>query len=160
VPSQRDKKLLPDIVDKTTRSRMMSGIRGKNTKPELLIRQGLFARGFRYRLHSSAVRGKPDIVLRKYCAVIFVHGCFWHGHHCHLFKLPSSRTPFWLEKISRNRARDQMVRGQLRASGWRQLVIWECALRGKTRLDLDVAMARVEAWLRGDVPESEIAGAV
>ena len=93
---------MADVVDRKTRSRMMSGIRGKNTRPELLIRKGLHARGFRFRLHDKRLPGKPDLVLPKYSAVIFVHGCFWHGHDCHLFKWPQSRREFWRKKITRN----------------------------------------------------------
>lgn len=155
---KRKSQKLPDIVDAQTRSRMMAGIKGKNTKPELLIRKGLHALGFRFRLHSKAVTGKPDLVLKKYSAAIFVHGCFWHGHNCHLFKMPSTRTDFWEAKINRNRQRDQQVKAQLQASGWRRLVIWECALKGKTRLDFDPLIEGVALWLRGSQLEGEIVG--
>lgn len=136
----------------------MAGIKGKNTKPELLVRRGLHALGFRFRLHSKAVAGKPDLVFRKYRAVIFVHGCFWHGHSCHLFKTPSTRTEFWETKINRNRERDEEVSAQLRESGWRRLVIWECALKGKARLDFDAMIESVAQWLKGPKSEGEIAG--
>ncbi len=122
---------------------MMSGIRGKDTKPELLIRKALHSRGFRFRLHSLKVPGKPDLVLPRYNAAIFVHGCFWHGHDCHLFKMPSTRPEFWEGKIDRNRARDTEVRNALITSGWRRLVIWECALKGKFRLDFEILVERV-----------------
>ena len=137
----------------------MSGIRAKNTAPEMLVRRGLHARGFRFRLHSPAVPGKPDLVLRRYRAAVFVHGCFWHGHDCHLFRMPSTRTVFWREKIERNNCRDASVREQLAASGWRVLVIWECALKGRTRLDPAALLDRVAAWLREGGQSSEIAGA-
>lgn len=137
----------------------MSGIRGKNTRPELIIRRGLHALGFRYRLHAADVVGKPDIVLRKYRAAIFVNGCFWHGHNCHLFRIPSTRPEFWQEKIARNMARDQVVRLALVESGWRQLIIWECALKGRTRLDFELVLQRVAEWLKGDEPAGEIRGA-
>ncbi len=137
----------------------MSGIKGKNTRPELLVRKGLHARGLRFRLHATHVPGKPDLVLARYRAAIFVHGCFWHGHDCHLFRLPSTNTGFWREKIQRNRNRDFSVREQLATSGWRVLVIWECALKGRTRLDPVTLLDRVGAWLRGDGQSSEIAGA-
>lgn len=136
----------------------MAGIRGKNTKPELLVRKGLHALGFRFRLHSKDVAGKPDLVFKKYRAVIFVHGCFWHGHSCHLFKMPSTRTEFWEAKISRNRQRDEDVSTQLHENGWRRLIIWECALKGKTRPDFDIMIESVARWLTGSQPEGEIAG--
>lgn len=96
-----------DIVDVSTRSRMMAGIKNRNTKPEILIRKLLHKKGFRFRLHVKDLPGKPDIVLPKYKALIFVNGCFWHGHiNCHLFKLPATRTEFWQAKITRNQAND------------------------------------------------------
>lgn len=137
----------------------MSGIRGKNTKPELLIRKGLHARGFRYRLHSGKVTGKPDLVLPRFNAVIFVHGCFWHSHDCHLFRMPSTRPEFWQAKLERNRQRDDEVRSALRAAGWRILVIWECALKGRTRLDLKAVLDDAAAWITGNSAEGVIKGA-
>jgi DNA mismatch endonuclease (patch repair protein) len=139
---------------------MMSGIKGRDTKPELMIRRALHARGYRYRLHSPAVPGKPDLFLRRYRAVIFVHGCFWHGHDCHLFKLPSTRMEFWKQKIDRNRARDAEVEAALREQGWRRLVVWECALKGKTRLDFEALIDRLCDWLASGPDNSEIAGDV
>lgn len=138
---------------------MMSGIRGRNTRPELTIRRALHARGFRFRLHSAKVPGKPDLVLTRYRAAIFVHGCFWHGHDCHLFKAPSTRPEFWAEKIARNRLRDEIVREQLQQSGWRRLVIWECALKGKTRLDPETLTDCVSAWLQDGISNVEFGGA-
>ena len=126
-----------DIVTAEVRSRMMSGIRGSNTKPELLLRKGLHALGFRFRLHDRSLPGKPDIVLPRYKAVIFAHGCFWHGHDCHLFKWPSTRPEFWQAKIARNRAVDERTEAALSEAGWRQAIVWECALKGKTRLPLE-----------------------
>ena len=125
---------------------MMSGIRGKNTKPELLIRKALHARGFRYRLHCD-LPGKPDICLPKHRAVIFVHGCFWHGHNCALFHWPKTHEAFWREKIRANRERDQGNEDKLSALGWRCAVIWECALKGKERLPSDQAIGRIAEWL-------------
>ena len=93
---------MTDVVNKQTRSRMMSGIKSKNTKPELIIRKALFKKGFRFKLHDKSLPGKPDLVLPKYDAVIFIHGCFWHQHNCHLFKWPSTRPEFWETKIHRN----------------------------------------------------------
>lgn len=122
---------MTDIVDRTTRSRMMSGIRGKNTKPELAVRQALHRAGFRFRLHRKDLPGKPDIVLPKYRAVIFVHGCFWHGHGCRYFKVPKTRSGFWLDKIMGNAHRDRMSEDALRAKGWSVFTVWECDIRDK-----------------------------
>jgi DNA mismatch endonuclease, patch repair protein len=140
-----------DIVDAATRSRMMSGIRGRNTKPEILIRSLLHRRGFRYRLDARDLPGRPDIVLPRYHAVVFVHGCFWHGHDCHLFKWPQTRADFWREKIGRNRANDARAAAALRERGWRVATVWECALRGAHR-DLDGVLQRLVDWLQSDAP--------
>lgn len=137
---------------------MMSGIRGKNTKPELLIRKALHARGFRYRLHCKDLPGNPDLCLPKYRAVIFVHGCFWHGHDCHLFKWPKTRPEFWREKIGRNRGVDTLASEALRRSGWRVASIWECALKGRGRIDLDEVAQRVSDWILSDFPSLDIEG--
>jgi len=149
---------LADVVDPATRSRMMSGIRGKNTKPELLIRKALHARGFRYRLHCD-LPGKPDICLPKYRAVIFVHGCFWHGHDCHLFKWPKTRPEFWEAKIGRNRELDGLSITALLKAGWRVGTIWECALKGRARLSLETVLDECESWLVGNDAIFEIRGA-
>ncbi|MDQ7981389.1 very short patch repair endonuclease [Paraburkholderia sp. SARCC-3016] len=138
-----------DIVDAATRSRMMSGIRGRNTKPEILIRSLLHRRGFRFRLDARDLPGRPDIVLPRYRAVVFVHGCFWHGHDCHLFKWPQTRVEFWREKIDRNRSNDAKVTAALRERGWRVATVWECALRGANR-DLDGVLQRLVDWLQSD----------
>lgn len=137
----------------------MSGIKGKDTQPELAIRRGLHARGFRFRLHAKDVPGKPDLVLPRFRAAIFVNGCFWHRHDCHLFKMPSTRPEFWSQKIERNVARDRIVRAQLAENGWRFLVVWECALKGRTRLTLDDVIAWIAIWLAGEEPSLEIGGA-
>ncbi|MEP3428349.1 MAG: very short patch repair endonuclease [Roseibium sp.] len=109
---------MADIVDKKTRSRMMAGIKGKNTKPELKLREALHRRGFRYRLHSRNIVGKPDLVLRKYNAVIFVHGCFWHRHiGCRYTSSPSTRTEFWQSKFEGNIKRDKAVQTTLASAG-------------------------------------------
>ena len=119
-----------DIVDKATRSRMMAGIKGRNTKPELVLRKALHARGFRYRLHAKNVAGRPDLVLPRYRAVVFVHGCFWHRHEgCRYAATPATRPEFWQAKFSANVARDIAVRDSLLESGWRVATVWECALR-------------------------------
>ena len=126
----------------------MSGIRGKDTKPELLVRKALHSKGFRYRLHDRRLPGKPDISFPKLRAVILVNGCFWHGHDCHLFKWPSTRPEFWHRKITRNREKDEETRQALIEQGWRIAVIHECALKGKTRLDLEQVISETEDWLR------------
>ena len=138
---------MTDVVDKKTRSRMMSDIRGKDTGPELLIRSGLHRRGIRYRLHDSRLPGKPDLVLRSRSAVIFVNGCFWHGHDCRYFKWPGTRPEFWRKKITGNRARDRRQFDQLRAAGWRVLVVWECAVRA-ARTNPDRLCRQLMRWIR------------
>jgi DNA mismatch endonuclease (patch repair protein) len=113
------------------RSRMMSSIRGKNTRPERILRSLLFARGFRYRLHVRGLPGSPDLVFPKRRAVVFVHGCFWHGHGCRYFKVPKTRTDFWLDKIMANARRDRQNEDALRKAGWRVFTVWECDIRDK-----------------------------
>ncbi len=120
-----------DVVSKAKRSEMMAGIRGKDTRPEMLIRRGLHAMGYRFRVHRRDLPGNPDIVLPKYRAVIFVHGCFWHGHDCHLFKWPKTRAAFWREKIGGNVRRDSLALVSLKERGWRVHTVWECELKGK-----------------------------
>lgn len=124
---------MPDVVDAATRSRMMAGIRGKDTKPEMIVRRALHARGFRYRLHNRDLPGCPDLVFPKYRAVIFVHGCFWHGHGCKVFKWPKTRPEFWREKIEGNRIRDRSAAARLKRQGWRVIRVWECQLRVRDR---------------------------
>lgn len=136
----------------------MAGIRGKDTKPEIMVRKALHHLGYRYRLHDRKLPGKPDLVLPRYRAVILIHGCFWHAHECHLFKWPSTRNAFWREKIGRNRCRDANVANQLSSLGWRQLTIWECALKGKKRKSLKEVVALAETWLNSDKPVGEIKG--
>lgn len=149
---------MADIVPAHVRSRMMSGIRGKDTKPELLVRRALHAAGFRYRLHERTLPGKPDMVFPKYSAVVFIHGCFWHGHDCHLFRMPSTRTEFWQAKISGNVARDVRAITRLRGTGWRVGTVWECALKGREKLPVGEIAATLAVWLRGETPELEIRG--
>ena len=147
-----------DIVSPEIRSRMMSGIRSVNTKPEMLIRKALHAKDFRYRIHHKKLPGKPDLVLNKYKAVIFTHGCFWHGHDCQLFKLPATNIQFWKDKIDTNRRNDILAQEHLLKTGWRVLVIWECSLKGKARLTLNEVISRTSAWLLSDADQSEIRG--
>lgn len=127
----------------------MSGIRGKNTKPEMMIRKALHARGFRYRIHCKDLPGNPDLCLPKHRAVIFVHGCFWHGHDCHLFKWPKTRPEFWAAKIARNRQVDRIAEAQLLEAGWRVATVWECVLKGRERPPLDDVVDDLAEWLVG-----------
>lgn len=150
---------MPDIVDSATRSRMMSRIRSTNTKPEVTIRKALHRRGFRYRLHSARVAGKPDIALPTHHAAVFVHGCFWHGHDCPLYRLPKTRPEFWAAKVGANRARDERVRHLLRDAGWRRLVVWECALRGQPPAAIERVADRVAKWIKSTRGDTEIRGA-
>ncbi|MBL4821252.1 MAG: DNA mismatch endonuclease Vsr [Gammaproteobacteria bacterium] len=116
---------------------MMSGIQGKDTKPELIVRKGLFGRGFRYRLHEKQLPGKPDLVFPKYKTVIHVNGCFWHGHDCKLFKWPKSNPAFWKKKINGTIERDKRNHEKLTKAGWRSLTIWECALKNKNSAEIN-----------------------
>ena len=119
-----------DVVDPATRSRMMAGIRGKNTRPEVQIRSALHLAGFRFRLHDRSLPGSPDLVLPKYRAVIFVHGCFWHRHQgCTYAKIPATRREFWLAKFEANQERDLRARKALLDAGWRVFTIWGCGVR-------------------------------
>lgn len=131
----------------------MAGIRSKNTKPEIRVRQLLHAAGFRFRLHKKDLPGKPDIVLPKYRVAIFVHGCFWHGHeNCHLFRIPKSRAGFWETKINGNKTRDKIKQAQLLDMGWRVLLVRECSLKGKTALPPDRLSDRVNSFITAPEP--------
>jgi len=149
---------VPDVHNKATRSRNMAAIKGKDTKPELLIRSLLHRRGFRYRLHDQTLPGKPDLVFPKYNAIIFIHGCFWHGHHCHLFKMPSTRTGFWARKILKNQENDKRQSVALKEKGLRIMNIWECALKGKVRCNPDELETRITKWLLSDRKSATIQG--
>ena len=143
-----------DIVDPATRSRMMAGIRGRDTKPELVLRKGLHALGFRYSLNRKDLPGKPDLVFRKYDAVVFVHGCFWHRHEgCKLASVPATNPEFWQNKFARNVERDRENVAALRDAGWRTGIIWECALRSA---DVFPVVRKVARWLHSSRPEIEL----
>lgn len=121
---------MSDVHNKKTRSYNMSRIKGKDTKPELLVRKYLHANGFRYSLHKKTLPGKPDIVLPKYNTILFVHGCFWHGHtNCKYFTVPKTRTNWWTDKINHNKANDAKAINALKKEGWNVIVIWECKLK-------------------------------
>ncbi|WP_447727205.1 very short patch repair endonuclease [Sphingomonas koreensis] len=143
------------MVDRLTpdqRRLNMSRVRGKDTRPEMIIRRLLHSLGFRFRLHRRDLPGRPDIVLPRYRAAIFVHGCFWHGHDCSLFRMPATRTDFWAAKIAANRRRDGDAVAGLHDIGWRSLLIWECALRGRGRLPAEKLTDRITALILGDTP--------
>jgi DNA mismatch endonuclease (patch repair protein) len=127
---------MADVHDKITRSYNMSKVKGKNTKPEILVRKILFANGFRFRIHNKKLPGRPDIVLPKYKTAIFVNGCFWHGHSgCKYYILPKTRSDWWLRKITYTIQRDKNNREQLKKLGWRVFVVWECDLRKTARIE-------------------------
>lgn len=151
-------RLRSDIVDEASRSRMMAGIRGKDTGPERVIRQGLHRRGFRFRLHARHLPGRPDIVLPKWKAVILINGCFWHGHDCELFRWPRTRADFWRAKIEGNRRRDLANLEALHVLGWRALIIWECALKGRAAAGPDDAVRAAAGWLASASQSGEIGG--
>ncbi|UII31111.1 very short patch repair endonuclease [Fulvivirga ulvae] len=125
---------MADVHEPEVRSYNMSRIKGKNTKPEILVRKFLHAQGFRYGLHNRKLPGKPDLVLRKYKTVMFVHGCFWHGHKgCKYFVIPKTRTQWWIDKINKNKENDTKHVEKLKKSGWQVIIIWECELKRNER---------------------------
>jgi DNA mismatch endonuclease, patch repair protein len=140
----------PDRHTPEQRRHNMSRIRSRDTKPELQLRRALHAAGFRYRLHDRRLPGTPDLVLPARSAVIFVHGCFWHGHDCPFGVIPNTRTEFWEAKIQANRDRDAAAEAGLQDAGWRVLTVWECALRGRRRLPVDDVVQRASDFLRSD----------
>ncbi|RJS45818.1 very short patch repair endonuclease [Nocardioides cavernaquae] len=145
-----------DVVDATTRSRMMAGIRSSETKPELTVRRALHAAGFRFRLHVRSLPGSPDVVLPRYHAVVFVHGCFWHGHEdCKYFRIPTTRTEFWMNKFDTNRRRDAAAKQSCLDLGWRVAVVWECSIRSGGFDVEDLA-----GWLRGSSETVEFRGPI
>lgn len=132
----------------------MSRIGARNTRPELIVRRGLHAASFRFRIHRKDLPGSPDVVLPKHRAVIFVHGCFWHRHEgCSNFRLPKTNTEFWKEKIGRNVERDSATAAELRNAGWRVLVVWECATR---RTPVDDLVPEIAKWIVGNENDGEI----
>jgi DNA mismatch endonuclease (patch repair protein) len=143
---------MADVHNTEQRSANMRAIRQKNTNPEMQIRRLLFAKGFRFRLHVKDLPGSPDLVLPKHRVAVFVHGCFWHGHGCHLFKVPATRTEFWLAKIQANRDRDYRDQNKLLAAGWRVLIIWECALKGKLKKPPAEVATQAESWILASDP--------
>lgn len=147
-----------DTVDQETRSRIMSSVGQKNTGPEMLLRSALHKKGLRYRLHDRSLPGSPDLVFPKYRAVVFVHGCYWHRHGCYRTTTPKTREDFWVKKFEDNKARDRRDMGRLADLGWRILVVWECALVGKTALLVEDVVGKASSWLQGAEPRGEIEG--
>ena len=148
-----------DVLAPEQRQLNMSRIRGRDTKPEMLIRRGLHARGLRYRLQDRSLPGRPDLVFPRHHAVILVHGCFWHGHDCPMFRLPATRRDFWSAKIGANRSRDAKSHEALIALGWRVLTVWECSLKGKGRLPFGSVLETCIGFIQGDQAEVTISGA-
>lgn len=147
-----------DVLTEAQRQLNMSRIRGRDTKPEMLIRRGLHAQGFRYRLQDRGLPGRPDLVFPRYKAVILVHGCFWHGHDCPMFRLPVTRSEFWAEKIAANQRRDAIVHEALLALGWRVLTVWECSLTGNRRLPFGFVLETCIGFIQGHQAEVTISG--
>lgn len=145
---------MADIVDKATRSRMMSGIQSRNTRPEMKVRSALHRAGFRFRLHVTGLPGKPDLVFPKHRAVLFVHGCYWHRHDgCRIASTPSTNRDFWTDKFEANVRRDRQARQALLSAGWRVGVVWECATR---KQPADRIAAMIGEWLASDASSLEI----
>ncbi|ASS50783.1 MAG: very short patch repair endonuclease [Candidatus Fluviicola riflensis] len=133
-----------DVHSSEVRSYNMSRIRGRDTKPEMLVRRFLFSRGLRYKLHDKLLPGKPDLVFPKYKTVVFVHGCFWHGHKgCRYFVIPKTRTEWWVEKIEKNHDKDVENRNKLNKSGWKIIVVWECELKQDSLSRLDEVLLEI-----------------
>lgn len=148
---------MADIVTASARSRMMSGIKGKNSSPERLVRRLLFAAGFRFRLHRRDLPGTPDIVMPSRKIAIFVHGCFWHAHRgCRYAKVPATRPDFWIAKFQANVERDQRAIDKLAGMGWRVLCVWECATRNHETLN-SLESALID-WINGEAQYKEISG--
>lgn len=145
---------MADVHDKKTRSFNMSQIKGKDTKPEILVRKFLFSKGFRYKLHDKTLPGKPDLVFPKLKTVVFVHGCYWHGHeNCKYFVAPKTRTDWWLDKIGKNKIRDKENLLQLKKADWKIIIVFECELkplkREKTLHDLEKKLTRISNKANG-----------
>jgi DNA mismatch endonuclease (patch repair protein) len=147
-----------DTVDKATRSYIMSRVGQKNTGPEILLRSSIHAVGLRYRLHDKTLPGSPDLVFPRFRAVAFVHGCYWHSHGCYRSSVPKSRREFWSHKFQTNRIRDERNVSLLLKSGWRVLIVWECALRGQTAKPSSAVAEVVKAWLESSDKVGDIAG--
>lgn len=149
-----------DTVDRQTRSTIMASVRQKDTGAEILLRSALHKSGFRYRLHDKKLPGSPDLVFPRFGAVIFVHGCYWHSHGCYKSTVPKSNRAFWAEKFAANRNRDERNIGLLLKNGWRVMIVWECALLGKTAMSVQELTRRVHAWLHSPNAQGQVSGRV
>ena len=150
---------MTDHVSILKRSQIMAAVKSKDTQPELMVRSLLHKAGYRYKLHSNSLPGKPDMVLPKYKAVIFIHGCFWHGHNCiRSRKPPKTHTVYWKRKIDKNKLRDAQNVRNLHTIGWRVCVIWECALKRRGRIEEGVFVKLIAKWLKAKDTFKEIKG--
>ncbi|QLN00794.1 very short patch repair endonuclease [Escherichia fergusonii] len=147
---------MADVHDKATRSKNMRAIATRDTAIEKRLANVLNELGIPYRVQDASLPGKPDFIIDDYQCIIFTHGCFWHHHHCHLFKVPATRTAFWLEKIGKNVERDRRDQVRLQALGWRVLIVWECALRGREKLSDAALSERLEEWICGADADAQI----
>lgn len=138
---------MTDIVDKKTRSRMMSRILGRDTKPEMVVRSGLHQLGFRFRLHVKGLPGRPDLVLPRWKTAVFVNGCFWHCHGCELFRWPKTNHEFWKTKLTANRDRDRKAIHRLVGDDWYVAIIWECAIRHRKSIQIERMFSSLSNWI-------------
>lgn len=149
---RNEKLIMADVHDIVTRSYNMSRIKGSDTKPEIIVRKFLHAKGMRYRLHARQLPGKPDLTFKKYNTTVFVNGCFWHGHeNCKYFSLPKTRTEWWRKKIEATKKRDQQVRTELKIMGWNTLTVWECELKPDKR---DLTLNKIYNSITGKQKET------
>ena len=147
---------MADIFTAEQRRKCMSSIRRENTEPELLLRSALHKSGLRYRLHYKSLPGSPDIVFPKFHVVLFVHGCYWHSHGCYKSSTPKSQRDFWINKFKANQERDQRNIKSIQEQGWRVIIVWECALKGKTSLPISTVVETIKTWLHSDSVFNEI----
>ncbi len=145
-----------DIFSQEKRSKLMSSVKGKDTKPEIMLRKALFNKGFRYSLHNKEIEGKPDIYLKKHNVIIFFHGCFWHGHDCKAAKLPKTRIEFWNNKITSNKERDSKVFTILLNKGFRVLIVWGCSFKGMGKDRFNEVVDKTIEWISSDSATNEI----
>jgi DNA mismatch endonuclease, patch repair protein len=145
-----------DTVTPAVRSKIMASVGQKNTGAEVLLRKALHRHGLRYKLHDRSLPGSPDLVLPRFKAVIFVHGCYWHSHGCYRSTIPQTRKAFWLSKFEANRVRDARTRAELLSLGWRVLTVWECTLNGKLAKPIGPLVTRVQTWLKSKKPTCDI----
>lgn len=138
---------MADIFNKKTRSRVMACVKNKNTAPEIAIRKALFARGLRYRLHDENLPGRPDLIFKKWGAIIFIHGCFWHRHDCKYAALPATNKKFWTQKLTGNALRDKEAVKKLTQAGWRVKIVWSCMLKNRKEIDSEKTVDAIVEWI-------------